>query len=287
MTTNLTMVMEYLIDLGQKAAQAIKNSLVDHPDQILSEDSQDGIKALIDTVSNNIILNSIVRDYPGVPILSEESDGRSIEDYSKIDRFFCVDPVDGTRNLTSGQQPVYALPGSTVSLAYLEGGQVQVGVVRSILEAKCVFGARRTSRNTPGQAWTLDQSEPLKVNTIPTLDKSLVGLEVSMAANQWLDGEQRALMNAFLPPGVAAFRTYEAGAQAIANVALGIMACTLHPKTAPHDHAAASLLVELAGGRVTDIDGSPFNPLTPGILASNGLVHDQALAEIHQALANL
>jgi myo-inositol-1(or 4)-monophosphatase len=40
------------------------------------------------------------------------------------------------------------------------------------------------------------------------------------------------------------------------------------------DIAAGVLLIEEAGGRVTDFKGAPLDIYTPGILASNGLIHD-------------
>jgi myo-inositol-1(or 4)-monophosphatase len=46
----------------------------------------------------------------------------------------------------------------------------------------------------------------------------------------------------------------------------------------PWDTAAGWLIVEEAGGRVTDFDGSCYDPWLPRILATNGRVHDEALA---------
>jgi myo-inositol-1(or 4)-monophosphatase len=46
------------------------------------------------------------------------------------------------------------------------------------------------------------------------------------------------------------------------------------------DTAAGVLLVEEAGGRVTDFEGQPYRPGGPNILASNGLVHDEMLRVI-------
>ena len=41
------------------------------------------------------------------------------------------------------------------------------------------------------------------------------------------------------------------------------------------DSAAGFLLVEEAGGKVTDLKGGPYSPYQPGIIASNGVMHDE------------
>jgi len=41
--------------------------------------------------------------------------------------------------------------------------------------------------------------------------------------------------------------------------------------------AAASLIIEKAGGRITDVDGSPWSPFRSDILATNGHLHDKIL----------
>jgi myo-inositol-1(or 4)-monophosphatase len=48
----------------------------------------------------------------------------------------------------------------------------------------------------------------------------------------------------------------------------------------PWDVAAGSLLVEEAGGKVTDFSGRPFDINKPEILASNGKLHHQLVREM-------
>ena len=46
------------------------------------------------------------------------------------------------------------------------------------------------------------------------------------------------------------------------------------------DSAAGFLIVEEAGGRVTDMNGNYYNPYQPGLVASNGIIHDQLMEVI-------
>ena len=50
----------------------------------------------------------------------------------------------------------------------------------------------------------------------------------------------------------------------------------------PWDTAAGALIVQEAGGRVTDFSGTSFSNYKPEIVASNGLIHDRMIAIIAQ-----
>jgi myo-inositol-1(or 4)-monophosphatase len=50
----------------------------------------------------------------------------------------------------------------------------------------------------------------------------------------------------------------------------------------PWDVAAAALLVEEAGGRVTDLAGGPLDIDRPAVVATNGRIHDQVLAVLEE-----
>jgi myo-inositol-1(or 4)-monophosphatase len=47
------------------------------------------------------------------------------------------------------------------------------------------------------------------------------------------------------------------------------------------DSAAGYLMVEEAGGKVTDFEGRPYSPYQPHIVATNGKIHDRLLKVIH------
>jgi myo-inositol-1(or 4)-monophosphatase len=50
------------------------------------------------------------------------------------------------------------------------------------------------------------------------------------------------------------------------------------------DSAAGFLLVEEAGGKVTDLKGSPYSPYQPGIVATNGIIHDELLKWVNDEI---
>ena len=77
---------------------------------------------------------------------------------------------------------------------------------------------------------------------------------------------------------VQAVRRAGAAALDIAYVAAGRFDGFWELKLKPWDTAAAHLLIEEAGGKITDITGRPWNLLSPHILVSNGRIHEQMIA---------
>jgi histidinol-phosphatase len=59
-------------------------------------------------------------------------------------------------------------------------------------------------------------------------------------------------------------------------VAEGAVDISVEPELALHDMAALDVIVREAGGRATSIDGTP-GPVGPGLLCTNGLLHDEVL----------
>nr|MBA2761452.1 inositol monophosphatase [Segetibacter sp.] len=51
------------------------------------------------------------------------------------------------------------------------------------------------------------------------------------------------------------------------------------------DSAAGFIIVEEAGGKVTDLKGRPYSPYQPGIIASNGVLHDELLEWIEDRVS--
>lgn len=71
----------------------------------------------------------------------------------------------------------------------------------------------------------------------------------------------------------------------LCNVASGRFEAFWEFKLNPWDTAAGVLIVEEAGGRVTNLSGGPFELNSKETLASNGLVHEALVAEFAQIFA--
>ena len=223
----------------------------------------------IDRAAERAITEVIQRESAGHPVLGEETfaqRGLTLEqaeaETQALPHLWVVDPLDGTTNY------VHGVPFFGVSIAYLEHGTVQAGVVYDPVRNEWFEAAR-------GRGATLNGST-LRVSTEATLRTSLV------ATGFQFDPERGRRVN--LEPFVAVaqrsrnVRALGSAALALAYVAAGRLSGFWELRLGPWDMAAGALLVEEAGGRLTDLAGGPFRLFGRRVLATNGSIHDQLLA---------
>ncbi len=211
------------------------------------------------------VIGIISRAFPSHAILSEEGGG--VEQPSE--HRWIIDPLDGTTNFAHGY------PHFCVSIGYERRGRVELGV---ILDAprKELFVARR------GQGASLN-GQPIVVSRAPKLGASLLatGFPYDRAARRrfyltfW-----EALMTR-----VHGVRRTGSAALDLAWVACGRMDGFWEFGLKPWDVAAGSLLVQEAGGRVTNMDGTRLSLSGGAILATNGRLHRQLMNVISETFA--
>ena len=96
-----------------------------------------------------------------------------------------------------------------------------------------------------------------------------------------LNGCLRA--TAVLSPKVRTVRMIGSAALMFAWVACGRFTSYIETDLNAWDSLAGALLVEEAGGRVTDVRGNSFTFLTRNVVSSNGLIHDELLNQLQSA----
>jgi myo-inositol-1(or 4)-monophosphatase len=216
-----------------------------------------------DRESNACIHEMISRAFPDDGWLSEETADSSAR-LGKT-RVWIVDPLDGTKEFTQH------IPEFCVCIALVENGRPIVAVEPNPAADRLYCAVR-------GQGTTVN-GERARVST----QREVANAEVLASRSE----DKRGEWDAFKPrckvvlTGSVAFKLAEL------SVGHGDATFTLTPKN-EWDICAGSLLVEEAGGRVTGLDGAPlvFNqpsPLRPGMIASNGLLHDALLRLIAEA----
>jgi myo-inositol-1(or 4)-monophosphatase len=178
-----------------------------------------------------------------------------------------VDPLDGTVNYTHG----YPLWG--VSLALSEGGRILLAVTVDPLRDE-TFAAQLGKG-----AWC--NGERIKVSDVAEMHQALVATgfayqRASMADNNL--AEFAAVM-----PQVQGIRRAGSAVLDLAHLASGRLDGYWEMHLRPWDWAAGWLLVEEAGGKVTDIRGRPWSLASNEIVASNGPLHEEFLAHLVQA----
>ncbi|WP_421901899.1 inositol monophosphatase family protein [Maridesulfovibrio sp.] len=190
---------------------------------------------------------------PESSFLAEETSG----DAELVDRTWIIDPLDGTTNFAHG------LPMVATSVALWENGQVVLGIVNLPILNE-VFTAVRG-----GGAFM--NGEPIHVSDCDSLEESLIATGFPYAIEEHVDFITDALSRVLVKtqgvrrPGAAAFD--------LAYTACGRYEGYYENSLKPWDMAAGWLLVEEAGGRVTEYGLGEFNLYSPTILATNSRIH--------------
>jgi len=213
---------------------------------------------IADRQSEALILARIRRDFPTHDVMGEE--GTRIETGS--DYKWYVDPLDGTTNFAHGY-PVFC-----VSLAVEFQGQRIAGVIYDPTRDEMFTAEKGSGARLNG--------EPLHVSKTATVDQSLVATGFP---SQKRHKNPNIYFYHHLTLRSHGVRRAGSAALDLCNVAAGRFDGFWEFNLNPWDTAAGVLIVEEAGGRVTDFSGGPFQIDSREILASNGLVHEALIAE--------
>ncbi len=213
-----------------------------------------------DRESEAAVIEVIHRAFPTHAILGEES-GASLH---KSDHQWIVDPLDGTTNFAHG------FPQFCVSIAYQHRGRTEFGVIFDALKKECFMADRSRGARLNGK--------PIRVSTTDTLSASL------LATGFPYDRRERrrfylCFWEAFMMRTQGVRRT-GAAALDLAYVAAGRTEGFWEFGLKAWDVAAGALIVEEAGGRVTNMDGSALDVYGANIVASNRRIHHEMVATI-------
>lgn len=175
---------------------------------------------------------------PDIPIVAEESGPR--DDIDPAGPLLAVDPIDGTTNF------VRQIPLFSVTCAYLEGGRALVGGVYDPIHDD-YFHASRGG----GAFWN---DRPIAPDPVRDFSRADVSLPFDT-----LEEDVRAAVLREVVPRVRKVRTLRATALEICGVGCGRLHASIHGRVAVWDVAAATLIVEEAGG-AWSLPGGPGGP---------------------------
>ena len=207
----------------------------------------------------------VAERFPNHDVLAEEfGTGRAADAPSQWRWVF--DPLDGTTNYAHG------LPVFCASLGVQSEGETVVAAIydptrRELFTAERGHGAYVNGR-------------PLVPSTTNTLIDALLVTGFPYDVHQ-RPAQLLEMFAAFLGRAQAVRRLGSAALD-LCYVAAGRFDGFWEQHLKPWDVAAGALIVEEAGGRITGMDGSPFDPAAAHLVASNGRVHDEMLAVIRE-----
>jgi 3'(2'), 5'-bisphosphate nucleotidase len=233
-----TALKDQLIAVSREAGAAILN--------VYSRDFQAAQKAdrspvtEADTAAEALIVDALARLAPGIPVVAEEQCAANGVPSQAPERFFLVDPLDGTKEFIAKNGEF------TVNIALIENGRPVLGVVYLPAFDACYAGTNGIAERRVGD----DPPERIVARSAPT-DGLVMAISRSHADGEIERAKQRGL-------NVAG--TIVAGSS-LKFCRLAEGAADLYPRfgtTMEWDTAAGQAVLEAAGGVVEAVDGTPL-----------------------------
>jgi len=226
--------------------------------------NKEGINNLVteaDHASEKAILDVIKKEFPGHYILSEEA-GEIIQDSSYK---WIIDPIDGTVNFA------HSIPLCCVSIAVEYNGEIVLASVYNPIMNELFFAEK-------GKGSTLNDKQ-IRVSKKQNVMNACL---VTGFPYTYLDAPNGPLQifEKLIRKGIPVRRLGSAATD-LCWVAAGRFDGFYEHKLQAWDSAGGYLIVEEAGGKVTDFKGNKFSPYQPHILATNGDIHAEMLAVIN------
>jgi myo-inositol-1(or 4)-monophosphatase len=207
----------------------------------------------IDRECERLIRRRIHKGFPSDAILSEEKGGKM----PHAEYLWLVDPLDGTVNY------MHRFPLFCVSIAMAVNQKIEIGVVYDPVHDE-LFSCKRN------EGARLND-EPIAVSGCRDMARAYVATgfpsRFKDEADRYVKGFRKVLTS------VAGLRRAGSAALDLAYVACGRFDGFWEPRLFPWDMAAGVLLIETAGGIVTNESGKPWTLSSRGVITGNRRVH--------------
>jgi myo-inositol-1(or 4)-monophosphatase len=212
----------------------------------------------VDLLCEEAVIGMIRRQFPDHAFLAEE---RGQEQTAPSDFLWVIDPLDGTTNYAHGY-PLFC-----VSIGLVKKGRIEVGVVFDALHRELFTAIRGRGAFLNGKR--------IRVSRVARLEESLLCTGFSYDRGERL----RESLDAFvkLLPYPQAIRRDGCAALDICYTACGRYDGFWEHHLNPWDVAAGTLILEEAGGKVSDLQGRPISIYEKIFFGSNSRIHEEVV----------
>ena len=256
-------MLEFTIETAKKAGAAVKKYF--HEKLTISTKSTDrDLVTKADLESEKIILNSIKKNFPKHAVLSEEKGRIGTSEY-----IWVVDPIDGTTNFAH-KYPIFS-----IAIALIKRGQIILSVTLDPMQDEIFAAEKRKGATLNGQ--------PIHVSECNSISSALIatGFPYDRETNP------RNNLDEFgkIMPRVQGIRRSGSAALDLAYVACGRLDGYWEFHLRSWDFAGGALLVEEAGGYITDVNKAPVSLESTSLIAGTAPIHQALFNAIHDKSA--
>jgi myo-inositol-1(or 4)-monophosphatase len=250
------MLKSTLLDAIHAAAGEMRR-FIDLDFKISNKEGINNLVTEVDHASEKAIMDVIRKNYPSHHILTEES-GDLVQD---SEYKWIIDPIDGTVNFA------HRIPICCISIGLEHNKKMVLGAIYNPYIDELFIAERGCGATLNGKTISVSKKE-----------KVINACLVTGFPYTYLDEPNGPLQvfERFIRKGIPVRRLGSAAID-LAWVACGRFDGFYEHQLQAWDSAAGFLLVEEAGGKVTDLKGDPYSPYQPGIIASNGLMHNELI----------
>ncbi len=246
----------FALDLAKQAGAIMRKHF---SDEIQKEWKPDNTPVTVaDKEINDLVVAAVAKNFPNHGVLTEEG-GSNNEDREFV---WVCDPIDGTLPYA------HAIPMSAFSLALVQDGISILGVMYDPFIDRMYFAEKGKGATMNGKPISVMQDTDVTNKVVGSVLVRFKDCHINLLTLY------ERLWDAQLKPINAIVTTYMG-----MLVASGQLIANIFPGNKPWDVAAQKIIIEEAGGKVTDLFGNEqrYDRRTGGILATNGLVHEQFL----------
>ncbi|MGV3503163.1 MAG: inositol monophosphatase family protein [Adhaeribacter sp.] len=253
---NLSELCLQVIDIAKQAGAFIRQEAAGFDRRHIEHKGVNDLVSYVDKQAEELIVAGLKAVFPDSGFITEEG----TEQRSHATHNWIIDPLDGTTNFIHGV-PVYC-----VSIALMAGQEVVLGVVYEINQDECFYATKGGGAFLNGTA--------MQVTDVPDLAGSLIVTGFPYTDFGRLP-DYLQLLGAFMNKSHGVRRLGSAAAD-LAYVAAGRFEGFFEYNLKPWDVAAGVILVQEAGGKVTNFRGGGDPVFGLEMLATNGQIHQES-----------
>ena len=254
---DLSILTKEVCNIARKAGAYLINERKNFSEDKIEQKHAHDYVSYVDKSSEAIIVSALKEILPESGFLTEE--GSATHDGEPC--WWVIDPLDGTTNYVHGFNPF------AVSIALRNADEILLGVVYEATLNECFHAYKG------GGAYLNDK--PIHVNERHGIDQALIGIELPYDSNRYKTTAIKLISHFFGYCG--GIRMNGSAAVAICNVAAGRWDGWMEKYIGQWDFMAAAIILQEAGGKVTDFEGNGFFLNDNHIVASNSTIHVELL----------